>query len=115
MSVEHDGDDWNTPRTTTIKSKIHSLEVDICDKNGDEVEDENDLILTNYYTFYKIFMKTNGQLLWALAHYRVFHCRTDTTVARDINFQITNSRANAHRNSRLGDYSNTIICQLKVK
>ena len=44
VSVEHDGDDWNTPRTTTIRSKIHSLEVDICDENGDEVEDENDLI-----------------------------------------------------------------------
>ncbi len=56
VSVEHDGDDWNTPRTTTIKSKIHSLEVDICDENGDEVEDENDLIynevlyiLQNFY------------------------------------------------------------------
>ena len=44
VSVEHDGDDWNIPRTTTIKSKIHSLEVDICDEYGDEVEDENDLI-----------------------------------------------------------------------
>ena len=44
VSVEHDGDDWNTPRTTTIRSKIHSLEVDICDENGDEVDDENDLI-----------------------------------------------------------------------
>ena len=44
VSVEHDGDDWNTPRTTTIRSKIHSLEVDICDENGDEVEDEQDLI-----------------------------------------------------------------------
>jgi hypothetical protein len=56
VSVEHDGDDWNTPRTTTIKSKIHSLEVDICDENGDEVEDENYLIydevlyiLQNFY------------------------------------------------------------------
>ena len=44
VSVEHDGDDWNTPRTTTIRSKIHSLEVDIYDENGDEVEDENWLI-----------------------------------------------------------------------
>ena len=44
VSVENDGDDWNTPRTTTIRSKIHSLEVDICDENGDEVEDEDDLI-----------------------------------------------------------------------
>ena len=44
VSVEHDGDDLNTPRTTTIRSKIHSLEVDICDENGDEVEDENYLI-----------------------------------------------------------------------
>src|SRR5574344_1700324 len=41
VSVEHDGDDWNTPRTTTVKSKIHSLEVYIFDENGDEVEDEN--------------------------------------------------------------------------
>ena len=41
VSVEHDGDDWNTPITTTIRSKIHSLEVDICDEYGDEVEDEN--------------------------------------------------------------------------
>ena len=44
VDAEHDGDDWNTPRTTTIKSKLHSLEVDICDENGDDVEDENDLI-----------------------------------------------------------------------
>ena len=44
VSVEHDGDDWNTPRTTTIRSKIHKLEVDICDENGDEIYDENDLI-----------------------------------------------------------------------
>lgn len=44
VSVEHDGDGWNTPRTTTIKSKIHSLEIDICDENGDEVDDENYLI-----------------------------------------------------------------------
>ena len=44
VCVEEDGDDWNTPRTTTIRSKIHSLEVDICDENGDEVEDENYLI-----------------------------------------------------------------------
>ena len=44
VSVEHDGDDWDTPRTTTIKSKIHSLEIDICDGNGNEVEDENYLI-----------------------------------------------------------------------
>ena len=44
VSVEHDGDDWNTPRTTTIRSKIHKLEVDICDENGNEVEDENWLI-----------------------------------------------------------------------
>ena len=45
VSVEHDGDDYNTPRTTTIKSKIHSLKVDIYDENGDEVDDENYLIL----------------------------------------------------------------------
>ena len=42
--AEHNGDDYNTPRTTTIKSKIHLLEVDICDENSNEVEDENDLI-----------------------------------------------------------------------
>ena len=44
VSVEHDGDDWNTPRTTTIRSKIHKLEVYICDEYGNEVEDENWLI-----------------------------------------------------------------------
>ena len=44
VSVKHDGDDCNTPLTTTIRSKIHKLEVDICDENGDEVEDESDLI-----------------------------------------------------------------------
>ena len=53
VSVEHDGDDWNTPRTTTIKSKLHSLEVDICDENGDEVEDENDLIYNEVLIFLK--------------------------------------------------------------
>lgn len=53
VSVEHDGDDWNTPRTTTIKSKIHSLDVDICDGNGNEVEDENDLIYNELLTFLK--------------------------------------------------------------
>ena len=55
VSVEHDGDDWNTPRTTTIRSKIHSLEVDICDENGDEVADENDLIYNELLTFLKEF------------------------------------------------------------
>jgi len=55
VDAEHDGDDWNTPRTTTIKSKIHSLEVDICDENGDEVEDENDLIYNEVLTFLKDF------------------------------------------------------------
>ena len=44
VSIEHDGDDYNTPRTTTIKSKIYLLEVDICDENGNDVDDENDLI-----------------------------------------------------------------------
>ena len=55
VSVEHDGDDWNTPRTTTIRSKIHSLEVDICDENGDDVEDENDLIYNELSKFLKDF------------------------------------------------------------
>ena len=55
VSVEHDGDDWNTPRTTTIRSKIHKLEVDICDENGDKVADENDLIYNEVLTFLKEF------------------------------------------------------------
>ena len=55
VDVEHDGDDWNTPRTTTIKSKIHSLDVDICDENGDEVEDENDLIYNEVLILLKDF------------------------------------------------------------
>jgi hypothetical protein len=55
VSVEHDGDDWNIPRTTTIKSKINSLAVDICDENGDEVDDENDLIYNEVLTFLKDF------------------------------------------------------------
>lgn len=55
VSVEHDGDDWNTPRTTTVKSKIHSLDVDICDENGDEVEDENDLIYNELLILLKDF------------------------------------------------------------
>ena len=55
VCVEEDGDDWNTPRTTTIRSKIHSLEVDICDENGDEVEDEKDLIYNEVLTFLKDF------------------------------------------------------------
>ena len=55
VDAEHDGDDWNIPRTTTIKSKLHSLEVDICDENGDEVEDENDLMYNEVLTFLKDF------------------------------------------------------------
>ena len=55
VSVEHDGDDWNIPRTTTIKSKIHSLDVYICDENGDEVEDENYLIYDEVLTFLQDF------------------------------------------------------------
>ena len=56
VSVEPDGEDWNTPRTTTIRSKLHSLEVDICDENGDEVEDENDLIYDEVlYILQKIY------------------------------------------------------------
>ena len=55
VSVEHDGDDLNTPRTTTIRSKIHSLEVDICDENGDDVADENGLFRTELLTFLKEF------------------------------------------------------------
>ena len=55
VDAEHDGDDWNTPRTTTIKSKIHSLEVDICDENGDDVEDENELFYNELLTFLKDF------------------------------------------------------------
>ena len=55
VCVEEDGDDLNIPRTTTIRSKIHSLEVDICDENGDEVEDENELIYNELLTFLKEF------------------------------------------------------------
>lgn len=55
VDAEHDGDDWNTPRTTTIKSKIHSLDVDICDENGEDVEDENYLIYDEVLTFLKDF------------------------------------------------------------
>ena len=55
VDAEHDGDDWNIPRTTTIKSKIHSLDVDICNENGDEVADENGLFRTELLTFLKEF------------------------------------------------------------
>ena len=45
VDVDEDGDDFNIPRTVEITSaKIFDLSFDICDENGDEVEDENDLI-----------------------------------------------------------------------
>ena len=45
VDVDEDGDDFNIPRTTEITSaKIFDLSFDICDENGDEVADENDLI-----------------------------------------------------------------------
>ena len=45
VNVDEDGDDFNIPRTAEITSaKIFDLSFDICDENGDEVEDEQDLI-----------------------------------------------------------------------
>ena len=56
VCAETDGDDWNTPLTSKIKwAKINSLEVDICDENGNDVEDENDLIYNELLTFLKDF------------------------------------------------------------
>ena len=53
---EEDGDDWNTPRTSHIKwAKIFDLSLDICDENGDEIYDENDLIYNEVLTFLKEF------------------------------------------------------------
>lgn len=56
VSAETDGDGWNTPRTSQIKwSKIFDLSFCICDENGDEVEDENDLIYNEVLTFLQDF------------------------------------------------------------
>ena len=56
VCAEEDGDGWNTPRTSHIKwAKIFDLSFDICDENGDEVEDENDLIYNEVLTFLKEF------------------------------------------------------------
>ena len=54
--VDEDGDDFNIPRTTEITSaKIFDLSFDICDENGDEIYDENDLIYNEVLTFLKEF------------------------------------------------------------
>ena len=54
--VEEDGDDFNIPRTTEIKSTlIFDLSFDICDENGDVVKDENGLFRTELLTFLKEF------------------------------------------------------------
>ena len=54
--VEEDGDDFNIPRTTEIKStSIFDLSFDICDENGDVVKDENGLFRTELLTFLKEF------------------------------------------------------------
>ena len=56
VAVDEDGDDFNIPRTTEITSaKIFDLSFDICDENGDEVADENDLIYNELLTFLKEF------------------------------------------------------------
>ena len=56
VDVDEDGDDFNIPRTTEITSaKIFDLSFDICDENGDEVADENDLIYNELLTFLKEF------------------------------------------------------------
>ena len=54
VCADIDGDDWNIPRTSQIKwSKIFDLSFDICDENGDEVEDENGLFYNELLTFLK--------------------------------------------------------------
>ena len=56
VCAEEDGDDLNTPRTSHIKwAKIFDLSFDICDENGDEIYDENDLIYNELLTFLKEF------------------------------------------------------------
>ena len=51
-----DGDGWNTPYTNEITwARVFDLSLDICDENGDEVEDENDLIYNEVLTFLKDF------------------------------------------------------------
>ena len=56
VCAEEDGDDWNIPRTSQIKwAKIFDLSFDICDENGDEVEDENYLIYDEVLTFLQEF------------------------------------------------------------
>ena len=46
VCADIDGDDWNIPRTSQIKwAKIFDLSFDICDENGDEVEDKPSLPL----------------------------------------------------------------------
>ena len=56
VDVDEDGDDFNIPQTTEITSaKIFDLSLDIYDENGYEVEDENDLIYNEVFTFLKEF------------------------------------------------------------
>ena len=56
VCAEEDGDGWNTPITSHIKwAKIFNLSFDICDENGDEIYDENDLIYNELLTFLKEF------------------------------------------------------------
>ena len=54
--VDEDGDDFNIPLTVEITSaKVFDLSFDICDENGDEVDDENGLFRTELLTFLKEF------------------------------------------------------------
>ena len=46
VKVEWDGDGYNLPRTCTIKSDIYTIDFDATDDDGDKVQDEDNLILT---------------------------------------------------------------------
>ena len=54
VRADIDGDDFNIPRTNQIMwAKMFDLSFDICDENGDEVEDENGLFYNELLTFLK--------------------------------------------------------------
>lgn len=56
VRADIDGDDFNIPRTSQIMwAKMFDLSFDICDENGDEVEDENGLFYNEVLTFLKDF------------------------------------------------------------
>ena len=46
VKVEWDGDDYNLPRTCTIKSDVHTIDFDATDNDGNKIQDEDNLILT---------------------------------------------------------------------